>query len=277
MLLKTNAMKNQENLKEIVRTKYAEIATADVSEKKSCCGPTCCTDDFTNTMAESYEGLEGYVAGADLGLGCGLPTSFASIRPGNTVVDLGSGAGNDCFVARFETGETGKVIGVDMTPEMITKARNNAARLGYENIEFRLGEIENLPVLNNEADVVISNCVLNLVPDKQKAFNEIYRILKPGGHFSISDMVTTGILPEKFKSLAELYAGCISGAIEKEGYLSLIGKSGFSDITIQSEKKIELPDEFLAAYLKSEEISDFRSSKADIISISVSAQKPVKP
>ncbi len=274
MLLNLKTMKKQENLKEIVRTKYAEIATADASEKKSCCGPTCCTDEFTNTMAESYEGMEGYVAAADLGLGCGLPTSFAAIKPGSTVVDLGSGAGNDCFVARFETGEKGKVIGVDMTPEMISKARKNAAKLGYDNVEFRLGELENLPLLNHEADIVISNCVLNLVPYKQKAFGEIYRVLKPGGHFSISDIVTTGFIPEKFRNIAELYAGCISGALDKDAYLDIISQTGFTGISIQSEKKIGLPDEFLSSYLSEEEIKEFRASHSEIISISISAQKP---
>ena len=268
-------MKNSEELREIVREKYAEIAVADASENKSCCTPACCTDGNKNSMADSYTAIKGYEPIADLGLGCGLPTEFAAIKVGDTVVDLGSGAGNDCFVARAETGESGKVIGIDMTPEMIKRARQNVATLGYSNVEFRLGELENIPVPSAEADVVVSNCVLNLVPDKQKAFEEIFRILKPGGHFSISDVVLTGPLPDSLKKVAELYAGCVSGAIPKSEYLSIIEAVGFTKVTIQKAKPIELPEEFLASYLSEEEMNLVRKTRPGIESISVYAEKPL--
>lgn len=267
-------MKKAEELREVVREKYAEIALADSSENKSCCTPACCTDGNKNSMADSYEGLSGYEPAADLGLGCGLPTEFAAIRKGDTVVDLGSGAGNDCFVARAETGENGRVIGVDMTAEMIKRARQNVAKLAYSNVEFRLGEIENIPVQSNEADVVVSNCVLNLVPDKARAFNEIFRILKPGGHFSISDVVLEGSLPESLLKVAELYAGCVSGAISKNDYLTTIQKAGFINVKLQKEKKIELPEEFLSSYLTPDEMELVRKNKPEILSISVYAEKP---
>ena len=275
-LLKIHSMKNAEKLKEIVREKYAEIAVADASENKSCCTPACCTDGNKNSMADSYQGMSGYEPSADLGLGCGLPTQFAAIHKGATVVDLGSGAGNDCFVARAETGENGRVIGIDMTAEMIKRARQNVEKLGYSNVEFRLGEIENIPVTSNEADVVVSNCVLNLVPDKSKAFQEIFRILKPGGHFSISDVVLTGPLHDSLKKVAELYAGCVSGAIPKEEYLGIIRASGFENVRIQKEKNIELPEEYLAAYLNPEEMELVRKTKPGIESISVYAEKPLQ-
>jgi SAM-dependent methyltransferase len=268
-------MKKSEELREIVREKYAEIATADAAENQACCTPACCTDGNKNSMADSYEGMPGYVPEADLGLGCGLPTEFAEIKKGDTVVDLGSGAGNDCFIARAETGESGKVIGVDMTAEMIKRARQNVESLGFTNVEFRLGEIENLPVRDNEADVVVSNCVLNLVPDKASAFNEIYRILKPGGHFSISDVVLEGELPPSLLKVAELYAGCVSGAVSKSEYLNLIKDSGFTNVRIQKEKPIELPEEYLATYLKPEEMELVRKNNPRIESISVYAEKPL--
>ncbi len=268
-------MKTDEKLREEVREKYAEIATADASENKSCCTPACCTDGNTNSMADSYEGLKGYEPIADLGLGCGLPTLFAEIKKGDTVVDLGSGAGNDCFVARAETGDNGKVIGIDMTPQMISRARQNVEKLGYSNVEFRLGEIENIPVPSNEADVVVSNCVLNLVPEKRQAFKEVFRILIPGGHFSISDVVLTSPLHDSLKHVAELYAGCVSGAISKDEYLNIIRESGFENVRIQKEKAIELPEEFLQSYLNDEEMALVRKMKPGIESISVYAEKPL--
>lgn len=201
----------------------------------SCCGvgASCYEPGDTEKMiefsvfADDYSNLKGYNEAADLGLGCGLPTEFAKIQKGQTVVDLGSGAGNDCFVARAETGETGQVIGLDFTPEMIDKARTNAKKLGFSNVRFIYGDIEAIPLEDNVADVVVSNCVMNLVPSKEKAYAETYRILKPGGHFSISDIVIEGELPEELKKAAEMYAGCVSGAIQKDDYLSIITKSGF--------------------------------------------------
>lgn len=227
-------------------------------------------------MTDDYSEMKGYNADADLGLGCGLPTQFAKIKKGDVVVDLGSGAGNDCFIARAETGETGKVIGIDFTLAMIEKARANVEKLKYNNVEFRQGDIENIPVADNTADVVVSNCVLNLVPDKDKAVSEIYRILKPGGHFSISDIVLIGNLPEKIRNAAEMYAGCVSGALQKNVYLEIIQNNNFENIIIQKEKTIILPDDILSNYLSQEDINQFKQSGAGIYSITVYADKPLK-
>jgi SAM-dependent methyltransferase len=227
-------------------------------------------------MTDDYSDLEGYNAEADLGLGCGLPTEYAKIKTGDTVVDLGSGAGNDAFIARHVTGENGKVIGIDFTPAMIAKARHNAEVRGFNNVEFRQGDIDDIPLTSNKADVVVSNCVLNLVPNKHKVFSEIYRILKPGGHFSISDIVLEGELPGKWKKVAELYAGCVSGAIQRSEYLSIIREAGFENITLQKEKAIVLPDEVLSSYLSDEEIIQYKQSGIDIQSITVYAEKPAK-
>ncbi|MBF9253710.1 arsenite methyltransferase [Pontibacter sp. 172403-2] len=269
-------MKNAEELKKIVRDKYSEIALQPREQNEtSCCGATGCgTVDYA-IFADSYTSLDGYNADADLGLGCGLPTEFAQIRKGDTVVDLGSGAGNDCFVARALTGETGKVIGVDMTEAMLAKARGNADKLGFNNVEFRLGEIEALPLPDNHADVVVSNCVLNLVPDKQKAFSEMFRVLKPGGHFSISDVVLVGELPEDIVKAGEMYAGCVAGAIQKAEYLQIIHETGFENITLQKEKAILVPDEILKDYLDAAGIRRFRESNTGIFSITVYGDKPL--
>jgi SAM-dependent methyltransferase len=227
-------------------------------------------------MSESYDKLDGYVEDADLGLGCGLPTEFAKIKKGDLVVDLGSGAGNDCFVARAETGETGKVIGIDFTEVMIEKARDNAEKLGYHNVEFRQGDIENIPIGGNRVDVVVSNCVLNLVPDKEKAFSEIYRILKPGGHFSISDIVLTARLPKPLQDVAEMYAGCVAGAMLKQEYMDIINKIGFTNISIQKERPIIIPDDILGAYLNPDEINDYKAKGDFIYSVTIFAEKPIK-
>ena len=267
-------MDTNEQIKEMVKQKYSEIALQDQeTNASSCCGSGGCTTEVYNVMSDEYDHLQGYSAEADLKLGCGLPTEFAKIQPGNTVVDLGSGAGNDCFVARHETGETGKVIGIDFTPEMIDKARLNADKLNYNNVEFRLGDIENIPTMSNIADVVVSNCVMNLVPNKPKAFSEVHRILKVGGHFSISDIVLTGDLPEKIKNAAEMYAGCVASAIQKEDYLDIIKNSGFKNITLQKEKPIIIPNDILKNYLNEEEIKTYNSNKNIIFSITVYAEK----
>ena len=267
-------MKNSEEIKEMVKQKYSEIALQDKeSNASSCCGSGGCSTEVYNIMAEDYNELKGYESGANLGLGCGLPTQFAKISKGDFVVDLGSGAGNDCFIARAETGATGKIIGVDFTEAMIAKARLNADKLGFNNVEFRLGDIENLPISDNAADVVISNCVLNLVPNKQKAFSEMYRILKNGGHFSISDIVVTGDLPEKIKNAAEMYAGCVASAIKKDEYLSYIKEIGFKNIVLQKEKPIIVPRDILVNYLTEEEIIAYTSSPNIIFSITVYAEK----
>lgn len=264
-----------EQIKEIVRQKYSEIALQDKdTNAPSCCGAGCCSTEVANIMNDNYSALPGYHPEADLGLGCGLPTAFAKIKPGDTVIDLGSGAGNDCFVARSETGETGKVIGIDFTPAMIDKARANAEKLGYHNVEFRQGDIEHMPVNRNVADVVVSNCVLNLVPNKDGVFKEIYRVLKPGGHFSISDIVLVGQLPAALRKDAEMYAGCVSGAIQKAEYLNLIYANGFSQVTLQKEKSIYLPDDILAHYLDESEMKAYREGQSGIYSITVYAEKP---
>lgn len=268
-------MENSELLKNLVREKYSEIALQSKEQNaNSCCGVGGCSTVDYAIFADDYSKLKGYNDAADLGLGCGLPTEFAQIKQGDVVVDLGSGAGNDCFVAREITGESGKVIGIDMTEPMIEKARENADKLGFNNVEFRFGDIEQIPMGANKADVVISNCVLNLVPDKPKAFNEMFRILKPGGHFSISDVVIKGELPESLKNDAEMYAGCVSGAIQMEEYLKIIQDSGFINITIQKEKTINLPDEILKNYLTDVEITQYRQGSVGIFSITVYGDKP---
>ncbi|MGF7072138.1 arsenite methyltransferase [Mucilaginibacter sp. 3215] len=268
-------MKTNEELKELVKLKYSEIALQDKdTNQSSCCGASGCSTEVYNIMSEDYTKLQGYNADADLGLGCGLPTQFAQIKKGDTVIDLGSGAGNDCFIARSETGETGKVIGIDFTEVMISKARENADKLGFNNVEFRLGDIEQMPVTANAADVIVSNCVLNLVPDKNAVIKDIYRVLKPGGHFSISDIVLTGSLPEKIRTAAEMYAGCVSGAIQKEEYLELISKNGFVNIIVQKEKPIIIPGDILSNYLSADEINEFKNGNGAIVSVTVYAEKP---
>jgi SAM-dependent methyltransferase len=267
-------MENENKLKEIVKQKYSEIALQDKeTNQSSCCGSGCCSDEMYNIMSEDYKHLEGYNPDADLGLGCGLPTQFAKIKKGDVVIDLGSGAGNDAFVARYETGEKGKVIGIDFTLAMIEKARSNAELRGLNNVEFRQGDIEKMPVTSDVADVIVSNCVLNLVPNKSGVFKEIFRVLKPGGHFSISDIVLVGDLPANIQNAAEMYAGCVSGAIQKQTYLELIESNGFTNLTIQKEKTIVVPDDILSNYLSADEIASFKNSGAGILSITVYAEK----
>ena len=268
-------MKTSEKLKEIVREKYSLIAEQDKSlNQSSCCGAGYASGEVYNIMTDDYTGMQGYNQEADLGLGCGLPTQFAQIKEGDTVIDLGSGAGNDCFIARHETGASGKVIGIDFTPAMIKKARSNAEKLGLNNVEFREGDIDDMPVSSEVADVVVSNCVLNLVPDKQKVIKEIFRVLKPGGHFSISDVVLIGSLPTALQEDAEMYAGCVSGAIQKDEYLNYIRETGFDSITLQKEKAIIIPEDILSKYLTPKEVQEFQSGKTGIFSITVFGQKP---
>jgi len=270
-----NTTDTSEQLKQLVKEKYGQIAEQSKdTNASSCCGATgCSTVDYT-VMADDYSNLKGYVADADLGLGCGLPTEFALIREGDTVIDLGSGAGNDAFVARSITGENGRVIGIDFTDRMIEKARTNAEKLNFKNVEFRQGDIENMPLAGNVADVVVSNCVLNLVPNKKQAFTETFRVLKKGGHFSVSDIVLMGELPEGLRKSAEMYAGCVAGAIQKEEYLSIIQETGFVNIKVQKEKRINLPDEILKDYLSTDDIKNFHDGKSGIFSVTVYAEKP---
>jgi len=272
-------MNNDSQIKEMVKEKYAAIAAQSQTQNAtSCCGATssCCGDEVYNIMADDYTKLEGYNPEADLGLGCGLPTEFAKIKEGDTVIDLGSGAGNDAFIARRITGENGKVLGIDFTEAMIAKARANAEKLHYNNVEFRLGDIDDMPVTSNYADVIVSNCVLNLVPNKHKVISEIFRVLKPGGHFSISDIVLEGHLPAKWKEVAELYAGCVSGAIQKQIYLETIEAAGFKNVSLQKDKPIIIPDNILSNYLTEAEIAEYKSGGTKISSITVYAEKPAK-
>jgi arsenite methyltransferase len=261
-----------QDIKAVVRARYGAIAE---SAAQGCCGPsTCCGDAGLDMIGDAYADLEGYVADADLGLGCGVPTRHAGIRDGDVVLDLGSGAGIDAFVARRGVGETGCVIGVDMTDAMIGRARVNAAKLGYRNVEFRLGEIEHLPVQDDAVDVVISNCVLNLVPDKAKAFAETFRVLRPGGHFCVSDIIATGTLPEGIRKAAGLYVGCVAGAMPEADYLAVIGEAGFGDVRIVERKPIALPDEVLREHLPDAEVSAFRASGVEVLSVTVLGTKP---
>ena len=257
-----------------VKQKYSEIALQDKSTNmSSCCGAGGCSTEVYNIMSDSYDTLEGYEPDADLGLGCGIPTEFAKIAEGDVVLDLGSGAGNDAFVARKLTGPSGKVIGVDFTEAMVTKARANAEKLKFHNVEFRYGDIEDLPLSDDTVDVVISNCVLNLVPNKRKAFNEIYRVLNKGGHFSISDVVLTGELPEGLQTAAEMYAGCVAGAIQKDRYIQKLEQAGFSNITIQKDKPIIIPDDILVNYLDKVQMEAYKSNSNIIHSITVYGEK----
>lgn len=268
---------NAKDLKFVVQDRYAKIAhQSKIQNETSCCGVGgCCTIDYA-VFAESYDKENGYNPEADLGLGCGIPTQFANIKTGDSVLDLGSGAGNDCFVARAIVGETGKVTGIDFTDAMLEKARINNTKIGFSNVEFVKGDIEEMPLADNAFDVIVSNCVLNLVPDKNKAFAEMYRVLKPGGHFCISDVVTVGELPENLQKDAEMYAGCVSGAIDINQYTGIIQKTGFVDIIIHKQKVILISEEILLNYMSTEELALFRNGETGIFSITVSGVKKTK-
>ena len=261
-------MKTSIEIKETVKAKYNEIAKL----RAGCCGEG---SDIA-CIGESYDHLEGHVEDADLNLGCGLPTEYAGIKEGDTVVDLGSGAGNDAFIARAIVGDSGRVIGVDMAEVMHERAIANAQKLGYNNVEFHLGEIENIPLANEMADVVVSNCVFNLVPSKKGAFEETYRILKPGAHFSIADVVVKGDLPPQLREQAELYVGCVSGAIDREEYLDIVHNAGFENVKVVKEREIKLTDELLDTYLNDKEKALLLSAEIGIYSITVNATKPAK-
>lgn len=264
-----------EELKQVVREKYGEIADKSIlMQEQSCCSPdSCCNDLDISMIGDEYKDVTGYFKDADLGLGCGIPTQFANIKPGKHVLDLGSGAGNDCFVARSIVGEKGKVTGLDFTDKMIIKAIENNKKLGYKNVEFIKGDIEEMPLPDNNFDTILSNCVLNLVPNKNKAFSEIYRVLKKGGHFCVSDVVTKGVLPQKIREDMEMYVGCVSGAIDKEEYLGIIKSQGFENIEVHKEKKNDIPENLLSKYLTTQEIKDYTNQENGIYNITVSATK----
>jgi len=263
------------DLKLIVQDKYGQIAqTNPVQGKSSCCGTSgCCGELEFSMIGDDYSKLEGYNPDADLGLGCGIPTHFAAIRTGDSVLDLGSGAGNDCFVARAIVGETGNVTGIDFTEAMVAKAKENNKKLGFTNVEFVQGDIEDMPLQDNTFEVVVSNCVLNLVPDKNRAFAQIMRVLKPNGHFCVSDVVIKGELPENLRKDAEMYVGCVSGAVEMQEYLEIISRQGFKDITVHKQKEIVIPENVLGKYLTKEESDKFKTGDTGIFSITVSGTK----
>ena len=257
--------------KKLVQEVYGEIAQ---SQATGCgCGCSCgdSTDNASKDLAfnDDYTDLEGYNPDADLNLGCGIPIYIVDILPGQTVVDLGSGAGNDCFVAGRLVGEQGLVIGVDMTKSMIELAKENAEKLGVSNVKFRLGDIEDLPITAKKADVVISNCVINLVPDKAAAFNEIRRVLKPGGYFSISDVVVEGIIPEVLREHANFYAACVTGAVSLKEYLYLIEQAGFKNVGVRKRKRLELPDSLLRDILNDVEYRLYQEAEIGIYSVTV--------
>ena len=264
------------DLKLVVREKYGQIARQSLLQQEgSCCGgSSCCGDLEISMIGDEYTGVAGYNPEADLGLGCGLPTQYAGISEGDHVLDLGSGAGNDCFIARSIVGDSGWVTGLDFTPDMIDRARINNEKMGYTNVDFIQGDIESMPLPDDRFDVVVSNCVLNLVPDKHRAFAEIMRVLKPGGHFCVSDVVTKGDLPETLRKDAEMYAGCVAGAIDMQEYLQIIAQTGFENVVVHKQKVIEIPDRVLDSFLNPDEAASFREGKTGIFSITVSGQKP---
>ena len=269
-------METNKDKKELVKQQYSELALNGDLLKSSCgCGtnPAKPSKKVFTIMSEDYSHLKGYEADADLGVGCGLPTEYAGLKEGHTVIDLGSGAGNDCFIARAEVGESGKVIGIDFSIPMLEKARKNADKRGYTNVEFKEGDIEEMPIPDNTADVVVSNCVLNLLPEKNKIFKEIYRVLKPGGHFCISDVVLNGVFPKEFTDNASMYAGCIASAIQKEDYLGEIEKANFTDIKIERTKTVVIPDEVLQENLDEATITKYKAGNVGIYSITVTGVK----
>jgi len=272
----------EKNIKKAVRDNYGQIAKGGSccsGPITNCCGQTDLAKDISSNIGYTREDMEKVPEGSNLGLGCGNPVALASLKKGEVVLDLGSGAGFDCFLAADKVGPTGKVIGVDMTPEMLEKARENAQKSDFTNIEFRLGEIENLPVADRTIDIIISNCVINLSPDKDSVFSEAFRVLKPGGRVMVSDIVLTRELPELIRNNVSAYVGCISGAIIKEDYLDAIKKAGFKDIKILDETNFPINyivSDNTAVIIKNdldldrEEISDLEES---ILSIKVYAQK----
>lgn len=270
---------NEIKIKKAVRDNYGKIA----AEESSCCGGSGCgcspASQPSNQIGYSVEELVTLPEGANLGLGCGNPIAHATLKEGETVLDLGSGGGIDCFLAAQVVGETGRVIGVDMTPEMIFKARENARKANFKNVEFRLGEIENLPVVDNSVDIIISNCVINLSPDKEAVFREAYRVLKPGGRLMVSDIVVLKPLPALIKEQVEAYVGCISGALLKSDYLEKIAAAGFGEVKVLEEKNFSeswatdaqvISDFSSGFHISSEEIRDIAGS---VVSINVFAQK----
>jgi SAM-dependent methyltransferase len=276
-------MQEAEDVKKAVKSGYARVALLGVSccgGESACCGGAGALEDISRKVGYTSEELSIVPDGANLGLGCGNPVALASLKEGEVVLDLGSGAGFDCFIAASRVGETGKVIGVDMTPEMIEKARQNAQKGRYENVEFRVGEIEKIPASNDEADVVISNCVINLSPDKEQVFKEAFRVLRPGGRLMVSDMVLLKALPEVIRRSVEAYVGCIAGAAMKGEYLATIEAAGFREIKIVGEDIYPLElmsaDPMAQAICFDPQLSEeaAKDLAGSVASIKVSATKP---
>ncbi|MFZ5939883.1 MAG: arsenite methyltransferase [Bacteroidota bacterium] len=261
-----------EELKLLVKEKYSIVAERG-SDTGCCSTVNCCGTSGFSMTGGSYSDSPGYQPEADYGLGCGLPVGYSAIKTGDHVLDLGCGAGNDCFVARSLTGGSGTVTGLDFTEAMLEKANENLEKTGYANVNFILGDIENMPFEPHSFDVVISNCVLNLVPDKRRAFSEIYRVLKPGGQFCISDVVLSGGLPARLKEVATLYAGCVSGALVKTEYMELISDVGFQGIAILEERVISIPEKVLREYLTDRELTDYTRSAHRIMSITLTGSR----
>lgn len=270
--------KTSEELKNLVQSKYNLIAEKGQPKNAS---NACCSgkdrDLGYSIFSEDYSNIEGYQPEADLSLGCGVPTELAKMKPGDTVLDLGSGAGNDCFVARAIVGKTGRVIGLDFANKMLEKANENVKKIGYSNVSFVKGDIENIPLNEKTVNVVISNCVLNLVPNKKEAFKQIFKVLQPGGHFAVSDIVLVGEFPEKLRDAAYLYAGCVSGALQKDEYLNTIEEAGFKHISVSREKEITIPNDILLQILSLQELKDFKTSGTKIFSITVYGEKGLEP
>lgn len=274
--ISSTVTKTNEELKQLVKEQYSLLALNSDSLKNACCcgtKPNAASKKVFTIMSEDYSSLRGYEPDADLGVGCGIPTQYANIKKGDIVVDLGSGAGNDCFIARNEVGDNGKVIGLDFSPEMVTKARFNNAKRGYTNVEFIEADIENMPLEDNTIDVVVSNCVLNLLPQKDKIFKEIYRVLKTGGHFCVSDVVLNGTFPKEFINNAALYAGCIASAIQRDEYLQEIKNANFESVTVQQTKTIEIPDNVLYDHLDESTIQKYKAGNLGVYSITVTGIK----
>lgn len=270
-------------IKEKVRERYARVAvegTSCCSTQNSCCGGGS-VQEISQLLGYSQEELSQVPEGANLGLGCGNPVALAALQEGQTVMDLGSGAGFDCFLAARKVGAKGKVIGVDMTPEMVQKARENAKAGGFENVEFRLGEIEHLPAPDNSVDVIISNCVINLAPDKAQVFREAFRVLKPGGKLLVSDIVLEGELPEAIRNSVAAYIGCVAGAMQKEDYLKAMEKAGFQDVRVVEQTGFSLDylahDPTVAAVAESLSVTpreELAKAAEAVASVRVQAIKP---
>ena len=265
-------MNNLHN-KEQIQERYNKLALSPKITRGCGCKPMDPSEKQFTITSEAYESTKGYVEEADLGIGCGLPVQHAGIKKGDTVIDLGSGAGNDCFVAREVAGVEGRVIGIDFAHNMITRARANAQRRGLTNVDFIEADIEQIPMQDETAEVVISNCVLNLIPNKKRVFNEIYRLLKPNGHFCVSDIVVNGHFPEAFINEASLYAGCIATAIQEDDYLRYIEGAEFKNIRIVRRKRVDIPKEAIDTHLNKEQIEKLCNGEIGIYSITVMGEK----